>query len=173
MKKWLKIFLFCLSSLTLVSWDRATKDLAKDHLKDKEPVSYFHDTFRLEYVENTGAAMSLGDRLPKTVSFWLLIILPLTFLSFLFLFAIKKSKEFRFIKMFAFALIFAGGVGNIIDRLLFDRHVTDFMNIGLNNMRTGIFNFADVCVTTGAIFLIVLFSNKKTKASIVKNYLVR
>ena len=54
-------------------------------------------------------------------------------------------------KMSAFALIIAGGLGNIIDRLLFDRHVSDFMNIGIQNIRTGIFNFADVCVTAGAI----------------------
>lgn len=31
------------------------------------------------------------------------------------------------LKMFLIALIFAGGVGNITDRILFDRHVTDFM----------------------------------------------
>ena len=51
--------------------------------------------------------------------------------------------------MFPFAFIFSGGIGNIIDRIMFDRHVVDFMNLGVNNLRTGIFNFADVYVTTG------------------------
>lgn len=160
MKKWIKILLFCLSSLALISWDRETKDLAKEHLMNKAPVSYFHDTFRLEYVENTGAAMSLGAGLPKTVSFWLLGVLPMMFLSGLFIYVIKRSKEFSILKMLPFALIFAGGIGNIIDRIMFDRHVTDFMNIGYNNIRTGIFNFADLCVTIGAICLLFVYCNK-------------
>ena len=160
MKKWVKIFLFCLSSLALISWDRETKNLAKEHLMNKEPLSYFHDTFRLEYVENTGAAMSLGDGLSKTVSFWLLSILPMIFLFILLIYVIKKSKELSFLKMFSFALVLAGGLGNIIDRIIFDRHVTDFMNIGFNNIRTGIFNFADICVTMGAISLLMIYRKK-------------
>lgn len=165
MKKWIKIFLFCLSSLSLISWDRATKDLAKEHLKNKEPLSYFHNTFRLEYVENIGAAMNLGDGLSKTVSFWLLSILPLILLLILFFYVIYNSNQISALKMFAFALVFAGGIGNIIDRLMFDRHVADFMNIGFNNIRTGIFNFADVCVTTGALFL--LLARPKQRGSFI------
>ena len=161
MKKGLKIFLFCLICLTFISWDRATKDLAKEHLKNKEPVSYLHDSFRLTYVENTGAAMSLGDGLPKAASFWLLSVFPLLFILILVVYIIKNAENFSFPKISAFALIIAGGIGNIIDRLLFDRHVSDFMNIGYKNIRTGIFNFADVCVTAGAIALVLLYRNKK------------
>src|SRR5262245_21695190 len=105
MKHWLKIVLFCVGSLALVSWDRVTKDLAKEHLMHHAPVSWFHDTFRLEYVENTGAAMSLGDGLSKTASFWLLSILPLSFLLGLFFYVIYQSKEMHFLKMFSFSLL--------------------------------------------------------------------
>ena len=161
MKKWLKIFLFCLTCLTFISWDRTTKDLAKEHLMNKEPVSYLHDTFRLQYVENTGAAMSLGDNLPKALSFWLLSIVPLVVLLLSFAYVIRNANKFSFLKMSVFALIIAGGLGNVIDRLLFDRHVTDFMNIGFNNIRTGIFNFADVCVTAGAIGLLLIYRKKE------------
>ncbi len=157
MKKGLKIVLFCLSCLTLISWDRATKDLAKEHLMNREPVSYLHDTFRLQYIENTGAAMSLGDSLPKTASFWLLSVLPLLVLIGLFIYVVMKAKQLSLFKMSVFALLIAGGLGNVIDRLLFDRHVTDFMNIGFRSVRTGIFNFADVCVTAGAIGLLFLY----------------
>ncbi len=161
MKRSLKILLFILSSLTLISWDRATKVLAKEHLANKAPVSYFHNTIRLEYVENTGAAMNLGDGLPKTASLWLLSIIPLALLSVLFAYAISRSKELSSSKMFAIALIFSGGIGNIIDRLLYDRHVADFMNVGINNFRTGIFNLADVCVTAGVIMFAVLHYKKE------------
>jgi signal peptidase II len=156
MKKSFKIWLFCISCLILMSWDRTTKVIAREHLMNKEPVSFFHDTFRLEYVENTGAAMSLGDDLSKPVSLLLLVILPLVILTALFIYVIKRSVVMSLPKMLTFSLIIAGGLGNILDRLIFDRHVTDFMNIGVNNLRTGIFNFADVWVTTGAIALICI-----------------
>lgn len=159
MKNSTKIFLFSLLSLVFIGCDRVTKDLAKEHLMNQEPTTYFHDTFRLEYVENTGAALSLGDSLPPTASFWLLSILPLIFLVGLFVYTIKHAKQMSFIKMFSFALLFAGGMGNIIDRILFDRHVTDFMNLGFQQIRTGIFNFADVCVTAGAIGLLLFYKD--------------
>ena len=55
-------------------------------------------------------------------------------------------------------------MGNIIDRILYDRHVSDFMNIGIYNLRSGIFNVADICITVGAIGLfIAYYKDKDTK----------
>src|SRR5437879_833258 len=147
MKNWMKVSLFCLTSLIFIGCDRITKNLAKEHLMYHEPISYFHNTVRLEYVENTGAALSLGDQLSKPLSFWLLSIIPLVFLLLVFAYAISKMRELTPLKMLSFSLIIAGGLGNIIDRIMFDRHVTDFMNLGIQNLRTGNFNFADVCVS--------------------------
>ena len=161
MKNSIKILLFCLSSFVFIGCDRATKDIAKEHLKNKEAVSYLHDTFRLQYVENTGAAMSFGDKLPKALSFILLSIIPLVFLVILFGYTIKNSKEMSFIKMFSIALIFAGGIGNIIDRIFFDRHVPDFIIISFKNLHTGVFNIADVCVIAGVIGLLLFYRDKK------------
>ena len=161
MKKWMKIILFCCSSLTLISWDRATKEMAKEHLKDKAAISYFNDVFRLEYVENTGAALSIGDNLSKTVSFWLLSIIPLALLAAASVYVIRNSNKMSWFKLFSFSLIIAGGLGNIFDRMVFDRHVTDFMIISFKSLHTGIFNFADVFVTAGAVMLLVSYRDKK------------
>jgi signal peptidase II len=169
MKNWLKVFLFCLSSIVFIGCDRITKNLAKEHLMYREPISYFHNTVRLEYVENTGAALSLGDELSKPLSFWLLSVLPLIFLSLVFIYAIRKISEFSFLKALSFSLIVAGGLGNIIDRIMFDRHVTDFMNVGISSLRTGIFNFADVCVTAGVIGLLISYKEKKPEPVIETN----
>lgn len=157
----IKILIFCLSTLLFIGCDRVTKDLAKAHLMNKPSLSYFHNRFQLVYVENTGAAMSMGDGLPKMASFWLLSILPLIFLLGLTAYTLRHAREMRFIKLFSFALIIAGGLGNIIDRIVFDRHVTDFMILSLLNLHTGIFNVADVCVTAGAIGLLFFGREKK------------
>ena len=158
----IKILIFCLSALLFIGCDRVTKDLAKAHLMNKPSISYLHNSFQLVYVENTGAAMSLGDGLPRMASFWLLSMLPLIFLLGLAAYTIRHAKEMRFVKLFSFALIIAGGLGNIIDRIVFDRHVTDFMILRLMNLHTGIFNVADICVSAGAIGLLFFGRERKT-----------
>jgi signal peptidase II len=155
MKKGAKLFLLCLISIIFIGCDHATKELAKEHLKDKAPLSWYHDTFRLEYAENTGAFLSFGATWPKAVSFWTMSILPLLFLAGLFVYAVRKTVTGSMLSVLPFILIFAGGIGNIVDRIIYDRHVTDFMNLGINNLRTGIFNFADLYVTAGVIMLLV------------------
>ena len=160
----MKIILFCCCCIAFIGCDRVTKNLAKAHLKDKEPLTYFHDSIRLLYTENTGAALSLGDNLSKTASFWLLSIIPLLILLALVVYTIKNLQQMGRMKIFSLALIFSGGIGNIIDRILFDRHVTDFINVGIGDLRTGIFNVADVCVTAGVIGLLFFFNDKKNNS---------
>jgi signal peptidase II len=95
----------------------------------------------------------MGDRLDPRLSFWFLGIAPLALLTGLFAYAIVHSKVIKTPKLLAFSLIFAGGMGNILDRLLFDRHVSDFINLDLPLLRGYIFNFADVWITAGVAWL--------------------
>jgi len=148
-----RILLFGVLSVSLISWDRVSKDLAKECLRNKPARTFLHDSFRLEYAENTGAAMSLADNLHPQLSFWLLGILPLTILMGLVAYIAAHSRDIRTSRLISLTLIFAGGIGNILDRLLFDRHVTDFMNIGLPILRSCIFNFADLWITAGVAWL--------------------
>jgi signal peptidase II len=55
----------------------------------------------------------------------------------------------------AWSLVLSGGVGNLLDRVLHDGRVIDFMNLGRGNLRTGIFNVADMCITFGVLLLIL------------------
>ncbi|MGB3144040.1 MAG: signal peptidase II, partial [Maribacter sp.] len=57
--------------------------------------------------------------------------------------------------LLAFALVIGGGIGNLIDRIAHGS-VTDFFQIRLGIFRTGIFNMADVAVTTGVLLLLYL-----------------
>lgn len=169
MKKLTKIILFFSCCVAFISCDRVTKDLAKEHLKDKATITYLNNTVRLQYVENTGAALGLGDDLPKVASFWLLSILPLVILLVVAIYTLKNMQQMGMMKIFSIALVFSGGIGNIIDRILFDRHVTDFLNLGIGNIRTGIFNVADVCVTAGVVGLFIFFNDKRNKTADTSN----
>ncbi|MEE8597144.1 MAG: signal peptidase II [bacterium] len=61
-----------------------------------------------------------------------------------------------------FGIIIGGALGNIFDRLRLD-YVIDFIDMGIGNLRWFTYNFADACITIGAIFLLMrgLFSKKK------------
>jgi signal peptidase II len=54
----------------------------------------------------------------------------------------------------AITLLGASGLGNLVDRLIYDGRVTDFMNMGLGPIRTGIFNIADVLGVVGVTILL-------------------
>ena len=169
MKKSTKILLLCISCVVFIGVDRITKTLAKQHLQYQMPITYLHDTIVLQYAENTGAAMSLGDGMSPKLNFWLLSILPLIFLAILFIYVVRELKDFPLLKLISYSMVIAGGLGNIIDRLQYDRHVTDFMNLGIGSLRTGIFNFADMCVTGGIIGLIISYNKKDVVEPVSEN----
>jgi signal peptidase II len=99
----------------------------------------FHFTFSF----NTGA--SFGSFKGNLTLFYVISV----FAAVLFYFLLKdvswKTKKWY---TAAVVLMIAGGIGNFIDRLLFQK-VTDF--IELEFMRFAIFNFADMCLVVGVI----------------------
>ena len=150
-----KILFFFLLCIVSIGCDRVTKNLAKEHLQNREPLSYFHDTVRLEYAENTGAFLSFGADWPPLAGFLVFTIFPLFLLSAILVYAVKKSGKIGYLKMTALGLVLSGGIGNLADRVFFNKRVSDFLNIGVSGLRTGIFNLADLAVTTGVILLLL------------------
>ena len=61
------------------------------------------------------------------------------------------------LRLFAIALVSAGAVGNIIDRLRFEAGVVDFLDVGIGRHRWPIFNVADMAVSIGAVLLLISF----------------
>ena len=131
--------------------DRITKHLARTLLADAPVQSFFFDTLRLQYAENTGAFLSLGANLPPAVRTWLLTVGVAVLLVIVAILAIVR--RWSGMSLAGATLMWAGGVSNLIDRALHG-HVVDFLNVGIGSLRTGIFNVADVAVTLGAIFIV-------------------
>jgi signal peptidase II len=157
MSKRNKLILIVSTLIIGIVCDRVTKILAQQHLKFQPPHSYLNGFFELRYAENTGAALSLGDGLPQPYNFILLSILPIVFMIGMMYYVVRNLSTLTGLQVFSLALIVTGGLGNIIDRIMYDRHVTDFMIIGIGELRTGIFNVADMYVTAGAIGMILTY----------------
>ena len=61
----------------------------------------------------------------------------------------------------ALSFICAGGFSNLFDRIAYNGYVVDFFNIGINGLRTGIFNVADVAIMAGAFLLLFASTHSK------------
>lgn len=148
-----------------IGCDQFSKNLAEKTLKATPAQAYLGNLFRLQYAENTGAFLSMGAELPQFARTWLFTILSGGLLVALFIYVLT-SRNLGKKHVFALSLILGGGSSNLIDRVLNDGRVVDFMNMGIGSLRTGIFNFADVVIMAG-MGLIILYSLKaraKSKA---------
>ena len=157
--KWLKHGLFLAILTVCIGCDQQTKFMAKEQLSYGQPIEYLNGMFKLIYAENTGAFLGLGDSLSPNLKYLFLIFIP-TFVLFLFTVTYFKTSN-SYGQFIGMSLIVGGGIGNLIDRIAYGS-VVDFMNISIGGLRTGIFNFADVAVSTGLILLLVsMYSHKK------------
>ena len=59
------------------------------------------------------------------------------------------------IKKYSLLMILGGAIGNVFDRL-FNRAVPDFIDFHIGNFHWFIFNIADVFITIGVIFMILI-----------------
>jgi signal peptidase II len=145
--------LVLLISLSCIGCDQYTKSLAREDLEPGRPVSYLGGFLRLQYEENPGGMLSVGSEFPETLRFWVFTVTVGLFL-FGILSVVCIHPRLAVGDRFAAALIAGGGFGNLIDRLLYDGTVIDFLNVGLGPIRTAVFNIADIAVLTGAALLL-------------------
>ena len=77
------------------------------------------------------------------------------------LFMISKSSGF---KKYSLIMIFGGALGNVFDRIIY-KAVPDFIDFHVGNFHWFIFNLADIFITVGVFFMIILeiFNNNKKK----------
>lgn len=137
-----------------VGCDQATKYVATKALCGSAPKSFFFDTFRLEYALNPGGFLSLGANIAPGLRFWIFVVLNAVLLAAAF-YVLAARWDMHLAKFVALVLLAAGGIGNLIDRALHGGLVTDFANLGVGPVRTGIFNVADVAITVGVAALVI------------------
>lgn len=135
-----------ISMLFLVALDQVIKLIV---LKYLEPIGSFpliDGIVRLNYAENTGAAFGSFSGYTDWLSLFTLIVIVVGTV-------LLMTKKIKFgVEYVCTAVILAGGAGNLIDRF-FRGFVVDYIEPLF--MDFAIFNFADILVTCGAIFLVV------------------
>lgn len=157
-------FFITLTIVLTIAVDQISKTIVRTYVVPSERSNIIGTYFTLHNVENVGAFLGMGSDLSPLLKLILLLILPIVVLSFV-TYHIFKDQSLDKISVFAFASIIGGGIANVFDRVVYGS-VTDFFHINLGGIfRTGIFNMADLSVTTGMILLLFVSFKKKKEAT--------
>jgi len=137
----------------IIALDIMTKRWALEALSGQSS-ELFGGLVPLTLAFNKGAAfgMSIGDD-----SRWFFV--PVTIIALVLLAVLyRQAAERDFLRIVSISLVVSGAVGNLIDRVRWDRGVVDFLGpIDLVFWDFPIFNVADMAITCGAILLAVSF----------------
>lgn len=152
-----RLIIIMLVTLTTTGCDQGTKYLAGSYLPRYEMTSYFYDSVRIGYIENTGDFLGFGDILPEDLRFLLFTVVVGVFLIPLLLYLFFNST-LNTLSVIGYSLIFGGGVSNLHDRITNAGAVVDFLNPGIGTIRTGIFNIADMAIMTGETLALLAHS---------------
>ena len=132
------------------------------YLDKKNPTSeiYISKFLNINLIWNDGIAFGLFS-FEKTNLYNFLSIVILLIIIFILIMIIKTQG----IKKYPLLILFGGALGNIFDRIIY-RSVPDFIDFHVGNFHWFVFNIADVFITFGVIFMILLEitgNNKHTK----------
>jgi signal peptidase II len=159
-----RTFRLVVISLVLVctaGCDQVTKHVARSALGLKGSAALPGRFIEFTLAENPGAFLSLGASFPQAARTALTVGVGLG-LAFLLAYLVRTPKLGR-VALFGWALIWAGGISNLIDRFVHDGRVTDFMVIRTGPLHTGIFNLADFAIVVG---MLVLVASSRCKARV-------
>ena len=131
-----------------------------ERLLENGSLTIIPNFFSLTWSENFGAAWSIFEN-----ARWFLIIVG--FLSLIILTIMKQTIRDSLGKRLSTSLLFAGILGNLIDRIVFG-YVKDYLYFTFFGYSYPIFNLADVFIVCGAILLIWIIWKEEKKDG--KNY---
>ena len=137
------MILFCAGAVVLDQW---TKYLVVAQIPLYSQVDVLPGLFHLTYVQNTGAAFSLFEGMQ-----WLFALIFLVFTVLIVWDFVKNTMPFSDFERWCIVAIYAGGLGNMIDRIRLG-YVVDMIEVEF--IKFPVFNVADCFITCGCAALI-------------------
>ena len=129
----------------VVAADQLAKFLTVANIELFSDVPFIPGLLQLTYVQNTGAAFSSfqGQQ-------WLFAVMFVIFTGVILWEFFKKPMPFTKLERWCIAAVYAGGLGNMIDRVRLG-YVVDMIETTF--MEFPVFNVADCFITCGCILL--------------------
>ena len=148
--------MFYIIIILIVIGDQLTKGLIQQSMVLNQSIPVWDGIFSITYIHNTGAAFSMLAGKTQVLALFQVIIIGVI----LGYYILKGRKSHPLLRI-SLAMIVAGGIGNLIDRLTLG-YVVDFLDFHF----WPIFNVADIGVSTGCVLLAgyVFFIEGKEKS---------
>ena len=136
---------YALFIAAVVAADQLAKFLTVANIELFSDVPFIPGLLQLTYVQNTGAAFSSfqGQQ-------WLFAVMFVIFTGVILWEFFKKPMPFTKLERWCIAAVYAGGLGNMIDRVRLG-YVVDMIETTF--MEFPVFNVADCFITCGCILL--------------------
>jgi len=151
----MQFFLYTLFAAAIVAADQITKYLTVANIPLYGDVPFIPGVLQLTYVQNTGAAFSSFEGQQ-----WLFALIFAVFTAAILYEYFKSPMPFKKAERWLIAAIYAGGLGNMIDRVRLG-YVVDMIETTF--MEFPVFNVADCFITCGCILLmlhLILFNKE-------------
>jgi signal peptidase II len=146
----------------VLALDVSTKSLAVRHLvPEYVPHEVLGDWVQLTLAYNPGASFGIGAGPYSRGIFIALAAFALVILGQLYRATSPGDRP----RAVALALVSAGALGNMLDRIRSARGVVDFIDLGVGSARFYTFNIADVAITGGAVLLAWILWQEDRKQS--------
>lgn len=145
--------IYYLAAAAVILFDRVVKKAVTANMQPWETIPVIRDVFHFTYVQNKGAAFSMWQE-----QWSVLIALPFVVIAAGLVLIYLKRNTWKPLMLTAVAFICGGGLGNLIDRMLFG-YVVDIFDFRV----FPVFNIADIfiCIGCGLMILDVLFFERK------------
>lgn len=153
------LILMCIVGL-LLSVDQLTKLYVHTQFQLHESVPVINNFFSITYVRNFGAAFGFLSQTPEIFRDLFFLMIPPT-ACLIILYILKGVKNNDTMQILALSSVFAGALGNYLDRLRF-RYVIDFVDFHYGEFSWPAFNIADMAIVGGVMFLVFIML-KETK----------
>jgi signal peptidase II len=132
--------------ISIITLDLLSKQVALGLAHKAFQITPGFDFLNFEFILNKGIAFSLLSWLPQNILSFLIVVI-------LGLFFFYSKQQFDLHKnIIPEVMILAGGIGNLISRMLHSG-VVDFLEIKLLGLSSSVFNIADVFITIGIILI--------------------
>lgn len=147
--------MFPIVAVIVIVLDQLSKLWIKNNIIYNSVLEFRTNLFQFHYIHNDGAAFSSLQGKQT-----LLIILTAALMLIIIIYFFYYKKTMSNLEMFSLGLILGGGIGNMIDRILYS-YVIDFVELKFINFP--IFNVADIGITCGCILfaITILFAKKE------------
>jgi len=148
-----KVAITAIAVTVVLALDIITKQWIVNTMPLYSQKSVWGDFFRLTYTHNRGAAFGIDIGEHSRIFFLVLSVIALCVLFVIY----RSTPAWDRLRVLALSLVAGGALGNILDRIRYERGVVDFLDFGFGNSRFAVFNIADSAVTVGATLLLISF----------------